>query len=109
MKWETVKDKVAREVYTAIIEGRDWNTMSIILMDLVGSSFEIHKGKTQHEVVKAYADKAWDIIQAWDVRCVSSLRELFPRCFPASLRTGGLVCYMADNENSDWMVERRTT
>ena len=45
------------------------------------------------------------LIDNWDVRQVGKLIELFPDCVPAKYRGKQLTCYMADNEESDWMVE----
>lgn len=46
------------------------------------------------------------IIDNWDVRQVLQLLDLFPKAAPAAYRKGQLRCYMADNRNMAWMVER---
>ena len=80
-------------------------TMAIMLQDLVVGS--IPKGvKANHtELFKAYADKAWEVVTNWDIRCAGRLRDLFPDAFPKSLRKGKLIAYMMDNENADWAIE----
>ena len=45
------------------------------------------------------------LIDNWDVRMVGKLIELFPESVPARYRGKQLTCYMADNEDCDWMVE----
>lgn len=45
------------------------------------------------------------LIEKWDVRQVGKLIELFPECAPRRFRGKALTCYMADDDNSDWMVE----
>ena len=105
MKWETVKTTVGREVRTAILNGQ---ANDLILVDLIGSDFAAMKGTagaagcSHHAVTKLYADKAWEVIQNWDIRCVGKLRELFPAMFPKSLGTGPLVADM--DESGDWVV-----
>lgn len=49
--------------------------------------------------------KGLGIISDWDVRNVRKLIELFPESVPAKYRGKQLTCYMADNEDCDWMVE----
>lgn len=102
MKWEIVKNTVAREVFTMIQNG---GCAPLILLDLVASDFEAAKGCHSHEISTKYAEQAYDKVMNWDIRCAGKLRELFPEYFPPSLRKGQLVCYVADNPNSDWGVE----
>lgn len=52
--------------------------------------------------VKEHGCKA---INNWDVRAIARLIEIFPESVPAMYRGKQLTCYMADNENSDWIVE----
>ena len=106
MKWNAIKNRVAAEVFTQIIEGRSWETMSVILLDLafgprVGQPFGHNK------VFAAYADKARAVILAWDVRCAGRLRDLFPGHFPPSLSKGNLVTFL-DDESGEWLVEKAT-
>lgn len=107
MKWEVVKLTVAREVFTRIQQCGGGDVVASMLVDLVASGFEVARGRHSHEIATAYADKAFKHVMAWDVRSVGRLRDLFPGFFPPSLRSGELVCYMADNANSDWMVEKK--
>lgn len=115
MKWETVKDTVARGVFTEIQQCWGPVTLPLMLLDLVTSGFAVirdiqkRENNTAHgaAIATEYANKAWEVIMKWDLRAVGRLRELFPRYFPPSLRKGELVAYMADNENCDWMVECR--
>lgn len=56
-------------------------------------------------VLACACDEGVKVIRNWDVRSVSKLIELFPDSAPARMRDAQLNCYMADNEDSDWMVE----
>jgi hypothetical protein len=46
-----------------------------------------------------------DLIDGWDIRMVGKLIELFPDCVPSKYRNKSMLCYMADNEDCDWMIE----
>ena len=45
------------------------------------------------------------VIGAWDVRCIGRLIDLFPESVPRQFRNAAMTCYMADDEDSTWMVE----
>lgn len=49
-------------------------------------------------------EEAVEIIHRWDVRRVAKLIDLFPEIVPKKYRKATLSCYMADNEDCDWMV-----
>lgn len=101
MKWETLKHQVACEVRQSII--KCWGIYPFeILCDIVSCNFETLKGKVSEEVLTSYADKAYERIMEWDIRCVGKLRELFPSNFPHSLRKGALK--IDQNEKGDWIV-----
>ena len=104
MKWETLKDTVAREVRFSVVQGKT-AVRGLILTDLVVTDFEAARGRTNSEICTACGDKAWDIIQSWDIRAVGRLRDLFPECFPPSLRKGVLQCDFTDD---GWTVISRT-
>ncbi len=89
MKWETLKERVARELYYIIKEGADYQ--ELIQLDLTKSNFEVlrqlpEQMKHPEAIRKVYADKVWDTIMAWDIRQVYGLRKLFGRFFPKNLR-----------------------
>lgn len=106
MTWKKIQETVCTGLHADIIECRNPATVTAMLQDLIASNFEAMKGVKRHEETYAYAEKACEIVMKWDVRCVIKLRELFPQHFPPSLSKGQLLCYMADNKNADWMVER---
>lgn len=58
-----------------------------------------------NQVVLRAREAGLDLIDKWDVRRVGKLIELFPEAVPARMRNKPLTCYVADNENGDWMVE----
>ncbi len=103
MKWETVKRQVADGVRQMIIEMRHPDIMTTMLQDMVASG----KFTLAHQAGPLYGDEAHRIIMNWDVRAAGRLRDLFGGWFPRSLRKGELVVYMADNKDSDWMIERK--
>jgi len=49
--------------------------------------------------------KVIQIIERWDVRRVKALIDLFPGIVPQRFIGRAPVCFIADNENSDWMIE----
>lgn len=50
-------------------------------------------------------DAAIRIIEHWDVRRAKALVDLFPGIVPQRCVGKVPVCYMADNEKAEWMVE----
>lgn len=102
MKWETIKKRVASNLYTQIIEGRSWEAMSDILLDIAFSNTPRHYS---HYHFKEYADKAYEIVMNWDIRSVGRLRNLFPQYFPKSLREGNLIAFY--DEKDCWQVEKK--
>lgn len=100
MKFQKIKEMVGQGVYSDILEARDWNVMAGILLDkcLGSKPTEFHYCKT----FKEYADFAWNIIDNWDVRTVSKLREIFPQHFPKSLNKGRLIGEY--DKDGDWAV-----
>ena len=58
-----------------------------------------------YQVVLRAREAGLELIDSWDVRMVGKLIELFPECVPERYRGKQLTCYMADNEDCDWMVE----
>lgn len=100
MKWEKIKKSVAGYVYDQIVQGRDWVTMTAILLD---ATMGPRPGEALvSSLRRVYAEKAIEIIDGWDIRQVGRLRELFPDGFPSSLRRGTLV---ADHDaRGDWQV-----
>ena len=104
MKYDKIKKQVGQYVYTSTIEGRDWNTMAVILLDKVMTNKP--KPAMHYESFKEYADFAYDTIQNWDIRMVGKLRELFPSYFPKTLQKGQLICeYTEDGEGWEVFVE----
>lgn len=50
-------------------------------------------------------EEAIKIVNNWDVRRVGALVDLFPETVPKYLRNASMICFVADNEDGDWMVE----
>lgn len=98
MKWDKVKKHVAANLYTVISQGRDTELLTTMLIDMISSEeFQLSR-----DAFPVYADKAVEVVMAWDIRCVGQLRDLFPWAFPVSLRKGGLV--IAYDSDEDWAV-----
>lgn len=57
------------------------------------------------QLVLRAREAGYDLIDRWDVRQVGKLIELMPECVPSRYRGVNLMCYMADDEASTWMVE----
>lgn len=97
MKWDRVKKKTASMVYTHILEGHSFETMAVILLDGVAQNKPVSK-----KDFYVYADKAYEIIMNWDIRCAGKLRDTFPWAFPTSLCKPGQFCAGIDDESGDW-------
>lgn len=98
MKWETVKKHVAANLYTVISQGRDHELLSTMLLDMISSG----KFQLSRDAFPAYADKAVEVVMAWDIRCAGKLRELFPWAFPRSLQGKSRLIAEYD-EAGDWV------
>ena len=107
MKWETIKTQVADTVCDALTRGglsggvkpESGEVLAAALFDSMAER------RPWRESVDDMARLVRERIEAWDVRCVGKLRELFPYAFPASLRTGPLVAD-CDHDDGEWRVTR---
>lgn len=63
------------------------------------------KDSAWNQMVLRAREAGLKLINDWDVRMVGKLIELFPGCVPRQYVGKQLTCYVADNENCDWMVE----
>ena len=81
-----------------IMRGADGVYCSI-LMDLVESDFAALRGGGSP--IETYADKAAEVIMERDVRRAGKLRDLFPDCWPKSLR-GNLFAEIG--EGGEWEI-----
>lgn len=107
MKYETLKENVARDVYAAIAHGRAPHSNPSLSMEACAAvMFDAIAERRPFDVSrKALAEKCLAIVLAWDVRMVGKLRELFPDSFPRNLKTGVMVCDYDDA--GDWIVTQR--
>lgn len=107
MKFEHILRVVARGVRSELEQCNNYDALLLIVRDMMISGFEGLRGVSawNHGSIEPYIKKVEEEILACDVRKVGWLRRLFPNHFPAKLRHGELVCYVANNPNSDWMVE----
>jgi len=89
MKWEKVKERIAREVYTYIknVGYVDSTLLACLLLtrDVTGEKLPFA------ERVQYFADKVFDTVMRWDIRSATKLKEVFPAYFPKSLRHGFLI------------------
>lgn len=98
MKWDNLKRDVAGYVYQVINEVRTADSGARILTDLISCDFDSIRGQVNHthDIARIYAQKAHDVVMAWDVRLVGKLRDAFPDGFPPGLRNGRLGCELTD-------------
>lgn len=96
MKYDLIKQKVARSLFTAVNNGFNESGVYAML-----DAFA-EKRKT-YESQKELANLCYERVMNWDVRCVGTLRKLFPQWFPKSLIKGDLIAEI--NEKGDWIVE----
>lgn len=100
MRYERIKATVARSVYSQIIQHRSENCAAEM-----AAMFDAVAEKRPFGVsLQVLADRCYDIIMNYDVRCVGKLRELFPGHFPATLRKGQLIAVYDD---TGWDVRIR--
>jgi len=123
MKWETLKKQVADNVSFALrgrqhVAGLDSvhigdQILMCVRLIITGEIYDVLKqantGSLQYATACALADAAHKRIMAWDIRCVGTLRMLFPDHFPKSLRSGNLVAFTEDTDAGDWIIERDST
>lgn len=106
MKWETVRNQVGRGVYTVVQELRSPQVINDILLDVIfNPAKDLPKPLAHGKLAKRYAEKAWEVIQNWDIRSAERLRTLFPQYWPPSLRKGKLHAELVDRSDgmdSDW-------
>ena len=50
-------------------------------------------------------NEAIRIIENWDIRRAKALIDLFPDIVPKCYVGKVPMCFMADNDNADWMIE----
>lgn len=62
-------------------------------------------GDSWQQLLLRVREKGKQQIDNWDVCRAGKLIELFPDSVPVSFRGKPLTCYMADNEDCDWVVE----
>lgn len=60
--------------------------------------------RRMEDVIKGWEAEALGLIDRWDVRGVGTLIKLFPDSVPAKFRNHSVTAYMADDEDSTWMV-----
>lgn len=120
MKWDTLKDNVARGVASSIKGNPNYvglnrvhvgDQMLVAISQIL--SGEIHDSRKaagtsniQWATACALAEAAYQRVKAWDIRCVGTLRDLFPAYFPKALRSGPLVAYIEDTDAGCWLVEK---
>lgn len=102
MKWNKIKDAVAGGLRQQIICSVG-DVAGFALVDLIASNFEAvrimretRKDVHWHAVMELYAAEAEKVIDAWDIRAIGRLRDLFPGHFPPSLSKGRLVAFYDD-------------
>jgi hypothetical protein len=104
MKYEIIKEQVAREVFSAIERGGMYGVGGANPYEAaVAAMFHSVAERQPFDVsLKELAGKAHNVVMAWDVRMVGKLRDLFPGFFPKSLSKGKLVAEY--DEAGDWVV-----
>lgn len=102
-KWETIKDKAIDFVAGKSI----WDCCYKNQVALVSLAMEATIGKDYNwkKSTEELRQQAITIINNWDIRMAKKLVDLFPEIIPERLRDKPITCYMADNDNADWMIE----
>ena len=95
MKWETIKENCARDLYTDIQN-------SINHIDLIGiyslqKMIKTSKLNKYRQCQQEVADICWEIITNWDIRCIKDLIEVFPNKVPTFIKKGNYCIEYSDN------------
>jgi hypothetical protein len=99
MKYQALLRQVSINVREQILRGGGdirYEAAAAALFDAIAEKRNFNTS------LAAISEKVSDIIEAWDIRCISRLRNLFPEAFPKTLRKGKL--YAEYDENADWCV-----
>ena len=100
MKYETLLNTVAADVHHSI-RNSAWMANDTAVAALFAAAMA---PAPAHATIRHLADEANKIVLRWVVRAIGRLRELVPKSFPRSLRSGRLV---ADyDQNGDWVICR---
>jgi hypothetical protein len=67
------------------------------------------EGDAWRQMLLRAREEGIKVIEAWDVRCIGRLIDLFPDSVPKQYRDAAMTCYMADDADSTWMVDFDTT
>lgn len=104
MRYETIKQRAADHAAAGILRTfrygpfneQSARAAAAMLFDSVAERRPVA------DSAEALAQHCRRVIDAWDVRCVGRLRELYPEAFPATLRRGPLVAEITDD--GEWHV-----
>lgn len=99
MKWEKLKEKAILMAVGNVPSVYEKLAPYALLMGVASGDFGWRKNA---EILR---DETIKIIENWDIRRAKALIDLFPGVVPKYCLNKVPSCYMADNENMDWMVE----
>jgi hypothetical protein len=97
IKWDKLKKRVASEVYTQILTGYNPDAMLAACFDSMAER------RKPRESLKALADRVYDVVMHWDIRCAGKLVAAFPWAAPKFLR--GVKLTAECNEKDEWLIE----
>jgi len=109
MKFEVIKRKAIDEYHNRVgfLQEGTFGSEGTPFLALVGQIEQYNSSghfRPATQILDEWQAYGQRIIEAWDVRCVGKLIELFPSCIPAHWKGRKLKAAMADNENCDWIV-----
>ena len=104
IKFDTLKKKAKDEITRRInrsssmnLDGRETGAFLALYEAVVCSPRE-----KPADVMNRWHDAAWAVVDAWDIRKVMELIDLFPNIVPAYLR--GCVPQIDYNDDGEWAL-----
>ena len=100
VKWENLKKKVILSAVGNVPYFYEKMVPLALSMSIHDEKFNNWRERTEwmrQEFIK--------VIENWDIRMVKKLIELFPDIIPIKYQRKTPVCFQADNENADWLIE----
>lgn len=92
MKWETIKNKCARQASSEFEPISSMSSKSNISWGILLAQL-IKEGNPMgfYDAQKTAKEKCYSIIDSWDIRQWESLKSIFPNVFPKNLKTPELT------------------
>jgi hypothetical protein len=93
------------EQFQPAADGQQQDYLALYAKRAGDRGFAIGDASSEMSLIALRArEDAIKVIDRWDVREVAKLVDLFPAAVPKQYHRAAITCYMADNEDADWMI-----